>query len=121
MSSKRFTTNGGLFVFLAGILGTAIATLCYYLDLNNVPVIAPYLDLIADKIYGWIPYLAVLRQIDRMWVSAVVVGLVCFLVISLIARLVIDRAPGDKVEKRLRKRGLERRKRELGGSGFEVE
>jgi hypothetical protein len=82
-------------------------------------LLVPLLEF--NQIYGWVPYLNTLRSIDPMWVSAVVVGVMCFFVVSVIARFVVDRAPHDKVERRLRKRGLERKKRELGGNGFEVE
>ena len=74
IGKSKMSTSG----FLAAIASLLFSIACYYADLRNVPVIAPWMDWIADHLYSLLPILTRLAPAAKMFVSAASVGLASF-------------------------------------------
>jgi hypothetical protein len=103
MDNKARTSTSGLLVSIAAILVWIGA---YYSDVRNVPVIAPWLDWIADRLYGMLPILKHLAPQAAMSASATAVALIFFLAASvLVACFSRPGSATDKIERQLKTRG----------------
>jgi len=109
----------GWIVLVASMLVTA---LLYYADIRNAPVLAPWLDLLADRIYRWLPILARLAPNAAMFLSSAVVGLVFFLIGTVIAAcFTAPSSKNDRIESQLKKHAAQRSKRRLDDDDFLVD
>jgi hypothetical protein len=90
------------------VLGiSAVGTLLAYLaDRANVAVIAPYMDLIAAKVYQWVPNLSRFPGVDPMWVSSAIVG-ASILLVGLPIAAVAPFSHTDRLESQLKQRQRE--------------
>lgn len=104
---KPKTSNLGLLLFL----GAGIVALAAYLsDLHNLPVLAPWLDLLGRTIYSKTPLLARLLPNGAMIISAGVVGLVVFLIATISAAPFMGSSTSEgQLEKRLKARSKSKR------------
>ncbi len=83
MSSARASDRG--FLILVGSILVAVS--CYYADLVNLPVIAPWLDWITVRICHWFPMMSRLLS-AAMWIGSVVIGLTVFIISNAIVSAV---------------------------------
>jgi uncharacterized protein involved in cysteine biosynthesis len=98
--NRSKTSNVGLIIFLAA---TLVALAAYLADLHNLPVLAPWLDLLGRSIYGWMPLLARLLPNGAMYLSAGVVGLAVFLLATIFASPFIGNSTSsDQLERKLK-------------------
>jgi hypothetical protein len=118
MSQQSKTSASGFLISMGAVL---LSVLCYYADINNVPVIAPYVDYIAALVYAWFPILSRLPSQTPMFLGAATLGLIFFLVSTLIAAC-FDKPPSanDRIEVQLQKHGADRKKRRLDDDGFTI-
>jgi hypothetical protein len=70
-SSPRTERSRGWVVLSVAVIG---ALLFYLADRDNVPVIAPCMDMIAAFVYGWIPNLSRFPGVNPMWISSAIIG-----------------------------------------------
>ena len=68
----KISTSG----WIVSVVSMLVTALLYYADVHNAPVLAPWLDLLAERIYRWLPLLARLVPNAAMFLSSAVVGLV---------------------------------------------
>jgi hypothetical protein len=106
MKAATKISASGWFVGLASILVTA---LLYCADVHNAPVVAPWLDFLAERFYQWMPVLGRLVPNAAMLVSSLAVGLVFFLITTVLAACLVSSSRIRALESQMR--GMQRKRR----------
>ena len=100
--NRTKTSNIGLIIFLSAAL---VALSLYLADLHNVPVVAPWLDFLAAKLYQGFPLLGRLLPYGRMYLASAVIGLAVFLLATIFASPFIGSSTSEgQLENKLKAR-----------------
>jgi hypothetical protein len=105
IGKSKMSTSG----FLVAIASLLFSIACYYADLRNVPVIAPWMDWIADHLYSLLPILTRLAPAAKMFVSAASVGLAFFLLATVLSACFIPSSRIGDLEGQMR--AIQRKRR----------
>jgi uncharacterized protein involved in cysteine biosynthesis len=106
MSNGNKTSTTGFLVAIAALL---VSVGAYYADLCNVPVLAPWLDWLANRIYGWLPILERLVPQASMVLSAIAVGFAFFVVATVLTACFFPSSRIGALE--IQMRGMQRKRR----------
>jgi hypothetical protein len=105
MNPRAKTSTSGLIVAAGSSL---VGIGAYGADLHNFPVIAPWMDWLADRIYGALPILARLVPSAKMFVSAAAIGLVFFLAATVLVACLVPSSRIGALEAQMR--GMQRQR-----------
>lgn len=109
MNPNKSQSNISALRFLILIAAVLISIGCYYADLVNLPVIAPWLDWLDAWIYHWFPAFRTVPANASMFVSAAAVGLTFFLVAIVLEAFLLPSSKVGRMENQMR--GIQRKRR----------
>jgi uncharacterized protein involved in cysteine biosynthesis len=112
---SKTSTSGMLIALASGLVAAGL----YYADQQNLPVIAPWLDLLSDKIYAWVPILGQLLPTTSLVLGPIVAAFAFFLIATVACSFFVPSVGhSDRIERQLRQRASN--KRRLDDDGFRI-